>query len=484
MIKVASDADRVAAAKLQEEGQGHVFNFWDEISPADQKELLRQIRRLDLPKVLGLILQYRETARSAGQSRVYEPSRFLELPTTRDGGALWAEARQFGEEALRGGKVAIAMSAGDLAESEGFTAPKGTYPVGPVSGKCLFHLHAERLLALKKRYRANLPLFVITSVDTHESTTETFREHQNFNLSRQDVKFVSQESLPVINRRGQLILRGRSELSFRPTGHGGAMTRLLEEDVFKSLEIQGIEYIFFCQVGNPLVRIGDPTMIGHHVSGQYDVTSKAVLKTDTEERIDVFCRCNGALTVVGPRELGEEEFDRRLVDGRLAHGAGNAAIHVFSMSYLRALREDARGVPFHFVEQRTPFIDRRGRLVNPRKPNSIVFENSVSDLLSRAEKTLVIETSREEEFLPIWHSKGDHSPESASRALSELYRSWLDRIGAEIPDQSVSDTGDANVERRVEISPLFALDVAELQERMSREQVELPPDATSGLYLE
>ena len=60
MIKVASDADRVAVAKLQEDGQGQIFTFWDDLSPADQKEFLAQIRELDLPKLKEVVQQYRD----------------------------------------------------------------------------------------------------------------------------------------------------------------------------------------------------------------------------------------------------------------------------------------------------------------------------------------------------------------------------------------------------------------------------------------
>ena len=55
MIKVASDADRVAVAKLQEDGQGQIFRFWDELSLADQKVFLAQIRDIDLPKLKDLV---------------------------------------------------------------------------------------------------------------------------------------------------------------------------------------------------------------------------------------------------------------------------------------------------------------------------------------------------------------------------------------------------------------------------------------------
>ena len=316
MIKVASDADRVAVAKLQEDGQGQIFRFWEELSPADQKELLAEIRELDLPKLKDLVQHYRESDSEAVTGQVYEPSHFAELPSSEESRSRWLAAREAGEAALRNGKVAVVLSAGDPGENAGFTAPKGTYPVGPVSGKCLYRLHAEKLLALGKKYRATPPLFVVSSSETHDATVGHFQDHDNFKLNRQDVKHVVQESLPVINKRGQLILRSRCGLALKPTGHGGVMARVLEEDIFKKLEIQGIEYLFFFQVGNPRVQIADPSLFGHHVGGQYDVSSKTVRKSEPDESIGVFCRHNGALTIVRPDQLAEAELPRRLDDGR------------------------------------------------------------------------------------------------------------------------------------------------------------------------
>lgn len=484
MIKVASDADRVAVAKLQEDGQGQIFRFWEELSPADQKELLAEIRELDLPKLKDLVQHYRESDSEAVTGQVYEPSHFAELPSSEESRSRWLAAREAGEDALRNGKVAVVLSAGDPGENAGFTAPKGTYPVGPVSGKCLYRLHAEKLLALGKKYRATPPLFVVSSSETHDATVGHFQDHDNFKLNRQDVKHVVQESLPVINKRGQLILRSRCGLALKPTGHGGVMARVLEEDIFKKLEIQGIEYLFFFQVGNPLVQIADPSLIGHHVVGQYDVSSKTVRKSEPDESIGVFCRHNGALTIVRPDQLAEDELHRRLDDGRLVHCAGDLANHVFSMDFLQRFRESSTPIPYHCVEQRTPCVDRRGRLVNPRKPNSIVFERSIADFLSQAEKTLVVEACREEEFLPISNSEGDDSPESARRALARVFRSWLENAGVAPTSSNGAGSSDPDNDCLVEISPLYAMTPDDLRDRLRKEHDDEPLKLETGLYLE
>ena len=291
MIKVSSDADRIVVAKLQEIGQDHVFAFWDELPPEGQKKFLSQLRGLDLPLLKTVLETYRSELRRNSKDRVYEP---VDSRPIRSDVASTDTARADGERALREGKVAVVMSAVTPNCLRGPLSPKGDIPIGPVSGKSLYCLQAEKLLALAKHYRASIPLFIVASDETYAATLETFEQEKFFGLSRQDVRFLHEESLPVINRRGLFLLVNRGRLAMSPTGHGAAITQLLKEDNFKQLEVRGIEYIFVFQVENPLVQIADPLFLGRHMEGEYEISSKAVRRTDPDEQLGVFCRCNGA----------------------------------------------------------------------------------------------------------------------------------------------------------------------------------------------
>src|SRR5690606_29735422 len=110
-----------------------------------------------------------------------------------------AETRSRGEEALRRGEVAALLVAGGQGSRLGFDKPKGMFAVGPVSGASLFQLHAEKVLALSRRYGKPVPLLVMTSPVTHADTEAYFHEHRFFGLAESHVFFFQQGSMPALD---------------------------------------------------------------------------------------------------------------------------------------------------------------------------------------------------------------------------------------------------------------------------------------------
>src|SRR5205814_10464812 len=99
------------------------------------------------------------------------------------------EARARGEAALKAGEVAALVVAGGQGSRLGFEHPKGMFPVGPVSKKSLFQMHAEKVVARGERFDVRIPLLVMTSHATHAETESFFQEHGYFGLSADDVYF-------------------------------------------------------------------------------------------------------------------------------------------------------------------------------------------------------------------------------------------------------------------------------------------------------
>jgi UDP-N-acetylglucosamine/UDP-N-acetylgalactosamine diphosphorylase len=474
MIRLSSEADRVLAAKVTEAAQEQVLSFWEGLEPQGQAELLEQLRALDLQLVRKLVAQYLQGTQEVLEARVLAPAPLLPRPSpdAPESRAAEEEARAVGEEALRKGAIGIVTAAGEMAGGE-TDQPKGLYPVGPVSGKTLFRLHAEKIRAIARRYRMGLPWIVVTSPGNHEATTSHFRDNDFFGLNKSDVIFITQGELPVVNFRGKILLSGPSRIAMSPNGHGGVLTRFIADDPFGGLEVRGIEHIFYFQVDNPLARIADPAFLGHHILQGCDVSSKAVCKVDPEERVGIFCRCNGTLGVIEHRELPDEDRLRRGEDGGLEFCAANIGIHAFSMAFLRRLREEGVELGYHFATGRTPYIDRKGHRVVPRQANSVRFETFIFDTLAFARTTLVQEAGREDEFSPVKALTGRDSIVTAKRDLSRLYLKWI-RQAESVP--AATAAGDAGP---VEISPLYALDAEELKAK-----VEGPIALRPGLYLE
>src|SRR5205814_8681777 len=109
------------------------------------------------------------------------------------------EARARGEAALKAGEVAALVVAGGQGSRLGFEHPKGMFPVGPVSRKSLFQLHAEKVLARSRRAGVPIPLLVMTSQATHAETEAFFQGHHYFGLDPADVYFFRQGTMPALD---------------------------------------------------------------------------------------------------------------------------------------------------------------------------------------------------------------------------------------------------------------------------------------------
>ena len=145
--------------RLRRYEQEHVLRWWHELTSSQRDELVAQLQDLDLE-----LLQRLYACRAAAHT-VPSADRIAPVPVAR----LEASAREtgrIGEELLRHGHVAILMVAGGQGTRLGVEQPKGMFPVGPVSGKSLFQVHAEKVLALGRRYRRSFPFLIMTSAAT------------------------------------------------------------------------------------------------------------------------------------------------------------------------------------------------------------------------------------------------------------------------------------------------------------------------------
>jgi UDP-N-acetylglucosamine/UDP-N-acetylgalactosamine diphosphorylase len=372
--------------------------------------------------------------------------------------------RRLGEEALRQGQVAAMVVAGGQGSRLGFDHPKGMFPVGPVTNKSLFQIHAEKLLALGRRYGKSVPFLIMTSPDNDGETRAFFKEHAYFGLPAADVFFFSQGTMPAIDlATGRLLLEKPGRIFTSPNGHGGSLTALAESGLLDRLRQRGVRQVFYWQVDNPLVRVADPLFLGHHRAARAEVSSKVVPKQDPEDKLGNMVLIDGRCAMIEYSDLPRDMAVARDEHGQLRFWAGSPAIHIFEVDFLARVTQGKERIPFHVACKKVPHIDAAGATVEPDKPNALKFEMFVFDVLPRADRWTVVETSRREEFEPLKNAAGPDSPETVRQAISNLAGDWLHKAGVEVPRRA-----DGNVSVPLEISPLFALDAAELAEKLPR----------------
>jgi UDP-N-acetylglucosamine/UDP-N-acetylgalactosamine diphosphorylase len=456
MIQVPTELEQ----RLRRYGQEHVLAWWDRLTDKERRELVGQLEGLDL-ELLNRLFAQRE--RSFG---LPPPERIAPVPVVRlEGGD--AQARQLGEEALRRGQVAVLVVAGGQGSRLGFDHPKGLFPIGPVSNKTLFQLHAEKVRALSRRYGRPIPALILTSPATHAETVAFGQAHDFFGLPREDVFIVTQGTMPALDRAtGKLLLEAPGRLFTSPNGHGGTLTVLADAGLLGKLDARGVRHLFYFQVDNPLVQIADPVFLGHHLAAQAEVSSKVIAKHGPDDRLGNLVLIDGRCGIIEYSDVDgssphREHFARRDEQGRLVFWAGNPAIHVFSLDFLRRVTAGRVGLPFHPAAKKVPYLDASGQLVQPAVENALKFEMFIFDVLPLADRWTVVETSRREEFAPLKNGTGPDSPATVRQALSDLWADWLGRAGVAVPRTAA---GAAAVP--VEISPLFALDADELARKL------------------
>ena len=449
---------------LEAVGQGHVFRWWDEIGRERRRKLLSQLRLVD-PAQLGDLI----SAVKAGTLTPVPDGQpkfpvYVRLPTSLEEEMERESARICGEELLRAGKVAAVTVAGGQGTRLGYDAPKGTFPIGAVSGKTIFHIHAERILATQRRYRSPVAWGIMTSDATDGDTLEYFEGNGYFGLPREDVLFFRQRMMPAVDRDFRLVMVAKDEILLSPNGHGGTLLALVESGVLDELERRGVEEISYFQVDNPLVPALDPVFLGFHRLSAAPMSSKAIWKREPEEPLGAFVEIGGKLAVVEYSDLSREQMYQRTPEGKLIYGLGSPAIHVVSTAFVRQEAGGGLKLPFHLAEKQADCLDDEGRLVQPEEKNVYKFETFIFDALRDAQRSVILEVRREEEFSPVKNKSGADSPETARRDMSSLYGTWLERAGIDVPRN-----GDGCPVHPIEISPLYALDSEELCARVPRD---------------
>jgi UDP-N-acetylglucosamine/UDP-N-acetylgalactosamine diphosphorylase len=437
--------------RLRLSGQEHVLHWWDRLSDQERRGLLDQLRAIDLDQ-LRQHYAGRDATIFVPAAEQIEPVPVAWLdPGDR-------ETRRRGEECLHRGEVAALVVAGGQGTRLGFDHPKGMFPIGPFSKKCLFQVHAEKVLALRRRYGRSVPFLVMTSPATDAETQSFFQEHRYFGLSEKEVWFFCQGTMPALDwATGKLLLEAPGRLFTSPNGHGGVLLALRDSGLLDRLKQGGIRQIFYFQVDNPLVKVADPLFLGHHLAADAEVSSKIVPKEGPTDKLGNLVLVNGRCTMIEYSDLPDDLGRQTDQHGRLRIWAGSPAIHLFAVNFLARLTDGRLRIPLHVAHKKVPHLDDKGNLIQPVRENALKFEMFIFDVLPLADRWTVVETNRREEFVPLKNASGPDSPATVRQAISNLAGEWLEKAGVPIPRQP---NGDTTVP--LEISPLYALDPEEL----------------------
>jgi UDP-N-acetylglucosamine/UDP-N-acetylgalactosamine diphosphorylase len=436
-------------ARLAQAGQEHVRERLRRLEPAARKRLEQALAGLDfaLLERLRALLRASGPARGAPTVRSFEPPPLFSLRERPQRREELLRGRALGEQLLRTGKVGFVLVAGGQASRLGFDAPKGAFPIGPVTSRPLFEIHARRLLAAARRHGARVPWYVMTSPANDRETRAFFDARGYFGLPPEDVFFFSQDMLPALDESGRILFSGPDTLFLAPNGHGGCLLGLQSSGALADMRARGLEELSYFQVDNPLVRPADPLFLGLHRLARAGMSSKVVEKRDAAEKVGVLGRVDGELSCIEYSDLPAELREARDQRGELAFRAGNIAVHALSLEFTETLTTGPLELPWHLARKKMQVVEADG---SRRECTGIKFETFVFDALARSERSVVLEVERSEEFSPLKNACGEDSPASCRSDLCRLYERWVRARGLPLP--APDELGN----RPIEVDPLCA----------------------------
>jgi UDP-N-acetylglucosamine/UDP-N-acetylgalactosamine diphosphorylase len=456
------------AAALASIGQEHLLRHADTLDAARKAAFLEQLAGLDPREIAPLIERYVRGGESAPVPSDLQPAPFVALDDpSRE------PARHTGEALIRAGKVGCFTVAGGQGSRLGYDGPKGCYPTSCVTGKPLFQIFAEGILGAQNRHEVTIPWYIMTSPLNHAATVAYFAEHKHFGLDPAAVRMFPQGVMPSFDKASaRMLLAEPGVLATNPDGHGGAFRALRVSGALEDMQSRGVEHLSYFQVDNPHARPVDPVFLGLHASspdssGQF--SSKMVAKASWDEKVGVFCRADGRTRVIEYSDLPVGKAKETDAAGRLRFNAGSIAIHAIGVPFIEQVSGEAEfSLPFHRAVKKVAHVDPQTHApVDPSEPNAVKLERFVFDAIPMAEKSIVVEADRVEEFAPVKNATGADSIESSKLLQTERAALWLEACGVAVPRRA-----DGTVDAAIEISPLTAQSAEQLAETDLPDRIE------------
>lgn len=447
MIQARNPQERELVSRAAEHGQEHLFTFWDRLGNREKDQLVRDIRKIDF----RVVDKAREKLKQKDelQRRVWPPS-IIGLPETTGERRRRDQAAEAGAAAIREGRTAVFTAAGGQSSRMGIEYPKGAFPVTPVREKSLFQVHAEKIAFLQENHGVTIPWAIMVSETNQDQTRDFFQDNEFFGLDRDNVWFIVQGMNPALSEGGDILLAEKHRVFLSPNGHGGSFSALRDSGALERLLEQGRDTLFYFQVDNVLVNVLDPVYVGYHLLEGCDMSSKCVMKRDPGEKLGAFVVEGGRTAIVEYSEVDEvlveggEDKDRAL-------RAGNVGIHVIDLGFAGRITEGGLQLPLHLAHKAVPHVDLQGNRVEPEAPNGYKIETFIFDALTMTDRTIIMETRREEEFSPLKNRTGEDSLETVDRDQLLLFADWMEQAGIQVPRGE-----DGLPLHRLEVSPLFA----------------------------
>lgn len=394
---------------LEENGQGHI--------KVKNEELADQILHIDFERLKTLDEEITHPCCTCNIEDI-SPVKAIN-PDKKDKKEL-EEYIKIGENVVKSGHFAIGIMAGGQGTRLGHNGPKGTFKL-ELNGetKSLFEIIVDKLKDAYEKYNVYLNCYIMTSPENNKETVAFFEKNNYFNYPKEYIKFFMQEDLPLLNKKGKLILGEDGLIKLASEGNGGIFYSMAKKGIIDDMKSKNIKWIFIGSVDNLFVKYVDTLLLGLAIKQNVNIATRTVIKNSPNERVGVLCKKNGKVKVIEYTEVPKEMRVATDEAGEFLYGESHIMCNLFSLEAIE--KASTKELKYHVAVKKIKYIDENGKLVNPTEPNCYKFEKFVFDSFGLFDEIAILRGKREEDFAPIKNAEGQDSPETAQK----LYENYM-----------------------------------------------------------
>ena len=394
---------------LEENGQGHI--------KVENEELADQILHIDFERLKTLDEEITHPCCTCNIEDI-SPVKAIN-PDKKDKKEL-EEYIKIGEDVVKSGHFAIGIMAGGQGTRLGHNGPKGSFKL-ELNGKTksLFEIIVDKLRNAHEKYNVYLNCYIMTSPENNKETVAFFEKNNYFNYPKEYIKFFMQEDLPLLNKKGKLILGEDGLIKLASEGNGGIFYSMAKKGIIDDMKSKNIKWIFIGSVDNLLVKYVDTLLLGLAIKQNVNIATRTVIKNSPNERVGVLCKKNGKVKVIEYTEVPKEMMVATDEAGEFLYGESHIMCNLFSLEAIE--KASTKELKYHVAVKKIKYIDENGKLVNPTEPNCYKFEKFVFDSFGLFDEIAILRGKREEDFAPIKNAEGQDSPETAKK----LYENYM-----------------------------------------------------------
>lgn len=390
---------------LKKYGQEQLLHFYDELDNNQKDLLLDQILKTDF-ELLNKIYTKSFKSKIINYENI-SPIKYFSYEDFTD-----MEKNKYkliGDKIIKNGELAVITLAGGQGTRLGYKGPKGCYEIDVPPKTSLFEFLCDKLKKVYADYGVYLNWYIMTSVFNDEETKKYFKQKNHFGYPRDKIYFFKQDTLPLVDQEGKIILDNLYTLKEGSNGNGDIFRAFYKAGLLQT--ISNINWFAISGIDNILLEIIDPIFLGIMANNKSDVAAKSIAKKEIDSKDWVFANIDNKANIVNPQNLTIEMLNSKNEMGKYNYNQINILSHIFDKkTFIKAIKLK---LPYHIAFKKNDYINEEGVKTVPSAPNTFKFEKFIFDAFKISKNFTLLEVKKEDEFAPIKAFTGEETPEIA-----------------------------------------------------------------------